>query len=97
MLLVIFSTAILFFTSTIFTNFLDLTSQAKANIGIVISGITAPIVGIFTSILLYLTLTAQTQSSNDQRLKNESDVIFLLMNQFYSEVQNFTHLSIKAP
>lgn len=61
----------------------------NANIGSTIGGITAPVIGIITSILLYMALTKQTESNNDQKLKNESDIIFLLINQLDTEVNMF--------
>ncbi len=63
--------------------------STKSNIGSAIGGITAPVIGIVSSILLYLALTRQTQSNIDQRLKNESDIIFLLLNQLDNEISSF--------
>ena len=53
----------------------------KGNIGSAIGGITAPIIGIGTAVLLYLAFMKQVESNKEQRFKNESDVIFLLLNQ----------------
>lgn len=39
--------------------------------------------------MLYLALTRQVESNNEQRLKNDSDIIFLLLNQLDNEVSNF--------
>lgn len=61
----------------------------NANIGSTIGGITAPVIGITSSILLYMALTKQTESNNDQKLKSESDIIFLLINQLDIEVNMF--------
>lgn len=72
-----------------FVQIFDLSKNAKSNIGSAVGGITAPVIGIFSSILLYLALTRQTQSNINQRLKNESDIIFLLLNQLDSEVASF--------
>lgn len=69
--------------------FFDLSSQQTANIGSTIGGITAPVLSIFSSYLLYMALTRQTESNIDQRLKNESDIIFLLLNQLDQELANF--------
>jgi hypothetical protein len=67
----------------------NLATDAKSNIGSTIGGITAPLIGILSSILLYLALTRQTQSNIDQRVKNESDIIFLLLNQLDNEISSF--------
>ena len=63
--------------------------QGKGEIGDVIGGITAPIIGIFSSVLLYLALSRQTQSNKEQRFKNDSDLIFLLLNQLEIEISSF--------
>jgi hypothetical protein len=63
----------------------------NSNIGSAIGGITAPVIGIMSSILLYMALTKQTESNNDQKLKNESDIIFLLINQLDIEVNMFSY------
>ena len=63
----------------------------KGNIGDTLGGITAPVIGIISAILLYLALTKQIESNNEQRLKNESDIIFLLINQLNSEIEQFIH------
>ena len=79
--------AIIIFTLPAFIKQIDLSD--KNNIGSTLGGITAPIIGIITSILLYLALTRQTQSNIQQRLKNESDIIFLLFNQLDTEISAF--------
>ncbi len=81
--------AVIVFTLPSFTEQLNLTT--KSNIGDAIGGITAPVIGVVSSILLYLALTRQTQSNIDQRLKNESDIIFLLINQLDNEIAGFYH------
>lgn len=78
---------VLFFTLPSFLKRLNLSTTG--NIGDTLGGITAPLIGIISSILLYLALTRQTESNNEQRLKNESDIIFLLLNQLDNEVNNF--------
>jgi len=67
----------------------------SGNIGSAIGGITAPIIGIATIIFLYVTLNRQIDSNTQQQLKNESDIVFLLLNQldieynaFYLNVRN---------
>ena len=62
---------------------LDLTNTSS--IGDTIGGITAPLLGIISIIFLYLTLNRQIDSINDQKLKNESDIIFMLLNQLENE------------
>lgn len=72
-----------------FDSFFDLTTDKTANIGSTIGGITAPVLTIFSSYLLYSALTRQTESNLEQRLKNESDMIFLLINQLDAELGSF--------
>jgi hypothetical protein len=61
----------------------DLTNTSS--IGDTIGGITSPLLGIISVIFLYLTLNKQIDSINDQKLKNESDIIFMLFNQLDNE------------
>lgn len=61
------------------------------NIGDAIGGMTGPIIGLVSAILLYLTLNKQIESIKDQKLKNESDIIFLLINQLTTQIDNFSH------
>lgn len=61
----------------------------EANVGTAISGILSPIIGVISIILLYLALSRQTESNIEQRLKNESDIIFALINQMDDELQRF--------
>ena len=79
--------SILLFTFPAFVPELNLTSTGE--IGDTIGGITAPIVGIISSIFLYLALSKQIESNNEQRLRNESDIIFLLINQLHNEIDRF--------
>ncbi len=90
-LIIVLLCFIVIFTFTLpsFIKQLNLTTNAISNIGSAIGGITAPLIGIISSILLYLALTRQTQSNLDQRLKNESDIIFLLLNQLDNEISSF--------
>lgn len=85
--------ATVLFTLPALSTIFNLTT--KANIGSAIGGITAPIIGIFSSVLLYLALTAQTASNINQSLKNESDILFLLIDQLSKEVNNFYATSKK--
>jgi len=79
--------SVIVFTLPSFVGQLNLTT--KSNIGSALGGITAPVIGVVSTILLYLALTRQTQSNIDQRLKNESDIIFLLINQLDNEISSF--------
>jgi hypothetical protein len=70
----------------------------KDQIGETIGGITAPIVGIGTSVLLFLALMFQIKAMDTQRvafdeqdLKNESDFIFVMFNQFLTELSFFSY------
>jgi len=81
--------SVFLFTLPTFINQLNVTD--KSNIGSAIGGITAPVIGIVSAILLYLALTKQIESNNEQRLKNESDIIFLLINQLNDELAQFYH------
>lgn len=60
-----------------------------SNIGSTIGGITAPVLGIISSLLLFIALIKQTTSEEKTRLKNESDIIFLLINQLDTEYNKF--------
>lgn len=75
--------SVLLFTSPAVWHRLNLTNTSS--IGDTIGGITAPLLGITSTIFLYLTLNKQIDSINDQKLKNESDIIFLLLNQLDNE------------
>jgi len=75
--------SVLLFTMPAIWDRLDLTNTSS--IGDTIGGITAPVLGIISIVLLYFTLNRQIDSINDQRLKNESDIIFMLLNQLDSE------------
>jgi hypothetical protein len=86
-LILICFVSILLFTLPAFTKYFDLSEEN--GIGSSIGGITAPIIGIASSILLYLALTKQTESNIEQKLKNDSDIIFLLLNQLNTEYDNF--------
>lgn len=69
--------------------YFDFSTDRTANIGSTIGGLTAPVLTIFSSYLVYLALIRQTESNNEQRLKNESDMIFLLINQLDAELDGF--------
>ncbi|WP_276974510.1 hypothetical protein [Flavobacterium filum] len=75
------------FTLPTFIERYNLTNTS--NIGSTIGGITAPILGIISSIFLYLALSKQTDGNEKSRIKNESDIIFLMLNQLDSEFDKF--------
>lgn len=95
--LIIFTSILIFlcfastamFTTNSFFHFFELSSSKAQNIGGAIGGITAPIIGLFTSILLYLALIKQIESNKEQQLKNESDLIFSLFSQLDNEIDGF--------
>lgn len=71
-------------------SFLERFNQTSTgNIGSAIGGITAPILGITSLTFLFITLIKQIKSNEKTRLKNESDIIFLLINQFDLEYDKF--------
>lgn len=57
----------------------------KQDLGNAINGMTAPVIGIIGAWLLYLALTAQLDANSRQKLKNEVDLILMLLNQFEHE------------
>lgn len=74
----------------------NFSTDETANIGTTIGGIVGPIVSMFSAYLLYEALTAQldsnkaqADSNKDQRLKAESDIIFMLLNQLDKEYDSF--------
>jgi uncharacterized membrane protein len=79
--------SVLIFTRPAIFNIFDLSNSG--NIGDAIGGITAPVLGLISIILLYITLNRQIESIKDQKIKNESDMIFLLINQFDAEYNSF--------
>jgi hypothetical protein len=79
--------AVWLFTLPTFFQPFNLTN--KSNIGSTIGGITAPVIGIFSAVFLYLALTRQTEANSQQKLKDESDVIFLLLDQLDREIGLF--------
>jgi len=68
----------------------DLSSARTANIGSAIGGITAPLLSIFSSYLLYMALTAQQEGNKYQQAKGDSDIIFILLSQLDKEYDSFS-------
>ncbi|SHN45558.1 hypothetical protein [Chitinophaga sp. CF418] len=85
---IVITVGVYFFLKPAFIASLNLTEKDK--VGTAISGLTAPVIGLISTVLLYLALSKQTESNNEQMLKNESDIIFLLINQLESEINSFT-------
>ncbi|MET7000743.1 hypothetical protein [Chitinophaga defluvii] len=66
----------------------DLSDSDK--IATAISGLSGPVIGLISTILLYLALTKQTEANIEQRLKNESDIVIVLFNQLDQEINSFS-------
>ena len=75
-------------------NVFDLTNTSS--IGETVGGITSPLLGIISVIFLYLTLNKQIDSNEDQKLKNDCDIIFMLFNQLDNEYNQIYQYSIKG-
>ncbi|MEH6306184.1 hypothetical protein RYH73_11055 [Olivibacter sp. CPCC 100613] len=63
----------------------DFTSGETSNIATTITGLTTPILTLFSAYLLYLALTKQTESNETQKLKNDVDMVAFLFNQLDTE------------
>lgn len=68
----------------------NLATDESSNIGNTIGGITAPILTLLSVALLYLTLKRQTESNDNQRFKNDTDLVFILYNQLESAYREIT-------
>lgn len=66
----------------------DLSESDK--VATAISGLSGPVIGLISTVLLYLALTKQTEANVEQRLKNESDIVILLFNQLDQEINSFS-------
>lgn len=71
-----------------FINIFNLSKDG--DLGSTIGDMTAPLVGLVSTVLLYLALTKQMEANNETRLKNESDIIFVLLNQLDQEINSFS-------
>jgi len=74
----------------------NLSSQAAANIGTVIGGVTAPVFTLLSAILVYMAFVKQTESNDSQRLKNDIDIVFLLFNQIEAEIRDLEFRGLKG-
>lgn len=61
----------------------------KGNLGSAISGLTAPVIGIASSILLYRTLMLQIENNKTQAVRNDTDIIFGLMKNLTDDINMF--------
>lgn len=64
----------------------DLSTEKTARIGDTIGGITAPFIGVITSVLLYITFREQQRFNNAQGLKNEVDLYISMFKMLSEEV-----------
>jgi len=79
-----------------FNKYFNLTSAEASNLGAAISGLTAPVIGIGSALLLYLALSKQVESNHNQRHKNDSDIIFTMLLQLQKEIDNFYYSTTKT-
>ncbi len=70
------------------------TFTEAGSLGSAIGGITAPIIGILTIVLLISTLYYQMQGNREQSEKNEIDFIFSLMAQLDADLNKFYRLTL---
>ncbi|SDF60117.1 hypothetical protein [Chitinophaga filiformis] len=84
---IVITIGVYLFQKPSFTAGFNLIEQDK--LGTAISGLTAPVIGLISTVLLYLALSKQTESNNEQKFKNESDILFLLINQLDLEINSF--------
>ena len=90
-------TAVALFTQPAFIEFFNLSDSKTSNIGGTIGGITAPVIGLISAFLLFQTLNRQIDAINQQRKKNESDLIFSLINQLNVDISYFYHTEKYKP
>lgn len=65
----------------------DLSTSEAGYIGSTIGGIAVPVFTLLSAVLVYLAFVKQTESNDNQRLKNDSDIIFMLFNQLEQEMR----------
>jgi len=79
--------SVLFFKAVAIFSVSDLSKSG--NLGSAVSGLTSPAIGLLSIVLLYLALTKQNEANIEQRLKNDGDIIFALINQMDDELHRF--------
>lgn len=79
-----------------FSEHFNFSTAQTSNIGSTIGGIMGPLVGVFSAYLLYEALTAQQEGNKAQRIKNDSDIIFMLINQIDKEYDSFSTSTRKS-
>ena len=67
----------------------NLSSSSSANIGTTIAGITSPLLTLITIYFLYQAFLKQTEGNNFQKVKNDFDIIFLMITDLNSEYDKF--------
>lgn len=67
----------------------NFSSAATANIATSINGIVSPVIGVLTSILLYLTLSKQIEGIREQKVQNNSDAIVAALQLCQKSVDDF--------
>lgn len=65
--------------------------SAQGNLGSAIGGLTAPIIGICTSVLLFFALIFQFGANQNQSQKTELDILATLQQDFLHEIQSFAY------
>lgn len=83
------------FSTPAYLDYFYISSNDASNAGTTIGGITTPLVGLFSAILLYLTLNKQSETIKQQEVKNEIDLIFSLISQLHLEISYFYHTETK--
>lgn len=94
------------FTLPAFLSRFDFSNILISNIGSSINGLTAPIIGISSAVLLYVTLSNQIESNEKQYNKNEIDFILQLISHlnddisrlyYYDEIKNSNNNIMRNP
>lgn len=67
----------------------DLSSSNSANIGTTIAGITSPLLTLITIYFLYQAFLKQSEGNDFQKVKNDLDLIFLMIADLNSEYDKF--------
>ena len=67
--------------------------SGQNNLGNAIGGLTAPIIGICSSVLLFFALIFQFGANQNQNQKTELDVIASLQDEFLQEIRSFSYVA----